>query len=94
MYTCFHSVLLFIKPILKPCILFSERGQINEEPACPPKLVERRGKCTKGYMRIPNAFLTNPGSKIQGFKIGFRSLPLILIAEIKVIIPQAQAKMH
>ncbi len=41
-YTEAHS-----KLISKPCILFPGRGEINEEPACRPELVERRVKCTE-----------------------------------------------
>ncbi len=54
------------RPLGNPRILVSGLGQINEEPACLPELVERREECTKVYMRIPSLFLTNPESKRQG----------------------------
>ncbi len=36
-----------IRLLSKPCILFSGRGEINEEPACRSELVERRVECTE-----------------------------------------------
>lgn len=37
-------------------ILVAGRGEIHEETACPPKLLERSTKCTQADMRIPILF--------------------------------------